>query len=55
MSRVLVTGGAGMIGQAIVRQLVRDPDFEVRVSDERLAEFIVVLRRVIAEAQRRLP
>jgi UDP-glucose 4-epimerase len=35
VSRVLVTGGAGMIGQAIVRQLVRDPDFEVRVSDQR--------------------
>ncbi|HEX4034170.1 MAG TPA: NAD(P)-dependent oxidoreductase [Solirubrobacteraceae bacterium] len=37
MNRVLVTGGAGMIGQAIVRALVRDPDFEVRVSDEREA------------------
>jgi len=37
VSRVLVTGGAGMIGQAIVRQLVRDPDFEVRVCDEREA------------------
>jgi nucleoside-diphosphate-sugar epimerase len=37
VSRVLVTGGAGMIGQAIVRRLVRDPDFEVRVSDEREA------------------
>jgi nucleoside-diphosphate-sugar epimerase len=35
MSRVLVTGGAGMIGQAIVRALLRDPDFEVRVCDSR--------------------
>jgi UDP-glucose 4-epimerase len=37
MSRVLVTGGAGMIGQAIVRRLMCDPDFEVRVSDQREA------------------
>ena len=35
MSRVLVTGGAGMIGSAIVRALLRDPDFEVRVCDQR--------------------
>jgi nucleoside-diphosphate-sugar epimerase len=35
VNRVLVTGGAGMIGQAIVRALLRDPDFEVRVSDQR--------------------
>jgi UDP-glucose 4-epimerase len=35
--RVLVTGGAGTIGAALVRRLVRDPDFEVRVSDQRPA------------------
>jgi nucleoside-diphosphate-sugar epimerase len=32
---VLVTGGAGTIGGAVVRRLVRDPDWEVRVSDQR--------------------
>ncbi len=37
MSRVLVTGGAGTIGAAVVRRLLRDPDYEVRVSDQRLA------------------
>jgi UDP-glucose 4-epimerase len=35
MSRVLVTGGAGTIGQAVVRRLLRDPAWEVRVSDQR--------------------
>ncbi|MDQ6806137.1 MAG: NAD(P)-dependent oxidoreductase [Actinomycetota bacterium] len=35
MSRVLVTGGAGMIGSAVVRRLLSDPNFEVRVSDHR--------------------
>ena len=33
--RVLVTGGAGTIGTAVVRRLLRDPEWEVRVSDQR--------------------
>jgi UDP-glucose 4-epimerase len=37
MSRVLVTGGAGTIGSAVVRRLLRDPAWEVRVSDHREA------------------
>jgi nucleoside-diphosphate-sugar epimerase len=37
MSRVLVTGGAGTIGAAVVRRLLADPDYEVRVSDQRMA------------------
>jgi UDP-glucose 4-epimerase len=31
--RVLVTGGAGTIGAAVVRRLVADPSFELRVAD----------------------
>ena len=37
MNRVLVTGGAGTIGTAVVRRLVQDAAFEVRVSDQRAA------------------
>jgi UDP-glucose 4-epimerase len=37
VTRVLVTGGAGTIGAAVVRRLTSDPDFEVRVSDQREA------------------
>jgi len=37
VSRVLVTGGAGTIGSAVVRRLLRDPEWEVRVSDQRPA------------------
>jgi UDP-glucose 4-epimerase len=37
VTRVLVTGGAGTIGGAVVRRLVGDPRFEVRVSDQREA------------------
>jgi nucleoside-diphosphate-sugar epimerase len=32
-----VTGGAGTIGSAVVRRLLRDPEWEVRVSDQRPA------------------
>jgi UDP-glucose 4-epimerase len=37
MSRVLVTGGTGTIGAAVVRRLLADPSYEVRVSDRRPA------------------
>jgi nucleoside-diphosphate-sugar epimerase len=37
VSRVLVTGAAGTIGQAVVRRLLGDPAWEVRVSDQRPA------------------
>ncbi len=37
MSRVLVTGGAGTIGAAVVRRLAREPDLQIRVSDQREA------------------
>jgi nucleoside-diphosphate-sugar epimerase len=35
VSRALVTGGAGTIGAAVVRRLLEDGRFEVRVSDQR--------------------
>jgi nucleoside-diphosphate-sugar epimerase len=37
MQRVLVTGGVGTIGAAVVRRLLADPAYEVRVADQRAA------------------
>src|ERR1700728_4407018 len=37
VTRVLVTGGAGTIGAAVVRRLLADPAYDVRVSDQRPA------------------
>jgi UDP-glucose 4-epimerase len=37
MSRVLVTGGAGTIGSAVVKRLLADSQWEVRVADHRPA------------------
>jgi UDP-glucose 4-epimerase len=37
VSRVLVTGGARAVGAAIVRRLLADPDYEVRVADRQAA------------------
>ena len=34
-ARVLVTGGAGTIGSAVVRRLAREPEVAIRVSDQR--------------------
>ena len=36
-SRVLVTGGVGLIGTAVVRRLLADPRWEVRIADQRPA------------------
>ncbi len=37
MTRVLVTGGASAVGTAVVRRLLSDPAYEVRIADRREA------------------
>ncbi|HEX3392015.1 MAG TPA: NAD(P)-dependent oxidoreductase, partial [Solirubrobacteraceae bacterium] len=37
MSRVLVTGGVGTIGSAVVHRLLADPAYDVRVADRKPA------------------
>jgi nucleoside-diphosphate-sugar epimerase len=37
VTKVLVTGGSGTIGSAVVRRLLADPAYDVRVSDQRPA------------------
>jgi len=37
MSRVLVTGGVGTVGSAVVRRLLADPAYDVRVADRKPA------------------
>ena len=44
MSRVLVTGGAGTIGAAVMRRLTGDPRIEVRMKDMRSFEVDVQRR-----------
>ncbi len=49
MSRVLVTGGAGTIGAAVVRRLLRDPAFDVLVTGEsRFEDLPAVMARLAA-------
>jgi nucleoside-diphosphate-sugar epimerase len=60
MTRVLVTGGAGTIGAAVARRLLRDPAWEVRIADHREApqwmreacEIVTGDLRDVGEAQR---
>jgi nucleoside-diphosphate-sugar epimerase len=37
VSRVLVTGGVGLIGTAVVKRLLRDPEWDIRIADQRPA------------------
>jgi UDP-glucose 4-epimerase len=55
MSLVVVTGGAGMIGQAIVRRLLDDGAGEVRVSDQRECPDWIVRRAAVHTGDLRDP
>jgi UDP-glucose 4-epimerase len=55
VTRVLVTGGAGAIGTAVVRRLLRDGDWSVRVSDQRHAPDWMAERCEVHRGDLRVP
>jgi UDP-glucose 4-epimerase len=55
VTRVLVTGGAGAIGTAVVRRLLRDGDWSVRVSDQRDAPDWMAERCEVHRGDLRVP
>ncbi len=55
MTRVLVTGGAGAIGTAVVRRMLREGDWSVRVSDQRDAPDWMAERCEVHRGDLRVP
>jgi nucleoside-diphosphate-sugar epimerase len=55
VTRVLVTGGAGAIGTAVVRRLLREGDWSVRVSDQRDAPDWMAERCEVHRGDLRVP
>ena len=55
MTRVLVTGGAGAIGTAVVRRLLREGGWSVRVSDQRDAPDWMAERCEVHRGDLRVP
>jgi UDP-glucose 4-epimerase len=55
VTRVLVTGGAGAIGTAVVRRLLREGDWSVRVSDQRDAPEWMAERCEVHRGDLRVP
>ena len=53
MTRVLVTGGAGTIGAAVVRRLLGDPRYDVR--DSLSGKLVRLLERELATVARHDP
>jgi UDP-glucose 4-epimerase len=55
VTRVLVTGGSGAIGTAVVRRLLREGDWSVRVSDQRDAPDWMAERCEVHRGDLRVP